>query len=117
MSAFTAAATNARAPRVLLKSASSKTDNVVHMILTGPTSYDNPGGSALDFGNTFGLIGHGKTTPDQPTAVYIGASSGGHVAWYDLVNKKITVWNGTTQIANAVNLSTFTFPVTIYWGN
>lgn len=116
MGAFTAALTNARAPRTVLKTASSKTDNVVHGVLTGSASYATSG-DTINFGSLFGLIGHGKTTPDQPTAVYFSPSSGGHNAFWDSVNNKVTVWNGTTQIANATNLSTFTFPCTIYWGN
>lgn len=115
MGAFSAALTSARAPRTAMKSASGKTDNVVHAVLTGPASYDTSG-SAIDFGTLFGLIGHGKTVPDQPTAVYFSPASGGHSAWWDSANKKVWVFNGTTQIAGATNLSTFTFPCTIYWG-
>lgn len=116
MGAFTAALTNARAPRTVLKTASSKTDNVVHGVLTGSASYATSG-DTINFGSLFGLIGHGKTTPDQPTAVYLFPSSGGHSASWDSVNNKILVWNGTTQIANATNLSTFTFPFMAVWGN
>lgn len=117
MGAFTAALTNARAPRVLLKSASSKTDNVVHAVLTGSSSYAT-NGDTINFGSTFGLIGHGKATPDQPTAIYFSPSSGGHLAWWDSTNNKVKVFvSGGTEVTNATNLSTFTFPCTIYWGN
>jgi hypothetical protein len=40
----------------------------------------------------------------------------GHHAYLDRTNKKITVWNGTTQIANAVDLSAVVFRCTFVYG-
>ena len=114
MGAFTAALTNARAPRTSVKTASTLTDTVVHGVLTGSSSYAT-NGDTINFGSAFGLIGHGKTTPDQPTAIYFSPSSGGHSAWWDKANGKVKVFNGTTEIANTTNLSTFTFPFTAYF--
>jgi hypothetical protein len=115
MGAFTAALTSARAPRMSLKTASSGTANMVHAVLTGSASYAT-NGDTINFGSSFGLIGNGKTTPDQPTAIIFSPSSGGHSAWWDKTNNKVKVFNGTTEIANTTNLSTFTFPAVLFFG-
>jgi len=114
MGNFAAALTNARPPRTAIKTASSATEIMVHAVLTGSGSYAT-NGDTINFGSSFGLIGHGKTTPDQPTAIYFSPSSGGHSAFYDKANNKVKVFNGTTEIANTTSLSAFTFPCIIFF--
>lgn len=88
---------------------------VRYVDITGPASYTT-GGEALSAADlkaltspTYGAIGD-IIQLDAET------STGGHAVALDRANSKIMYFNGTTQIANAVNLSAITVRAAVVYG-
>lgn len=81
-------------------------ERVAYVDITGPASYTSPGGEALSAADIVKLCG-GKAGAVIGDIVQLDAepSTAGHTLVLDRANSKIKYFNGTTEIANAVNLS------------
>lgn len=95
-----------------VRKASEGSVRVNYVDITGPASYTT-GGETLSASDINSLVGHAGSLIGDLT--YFGAepTSGGHTLVLDRTNSKILYFNGTTQIANTTNLSTFTARVRV----
>jgi hypothetical protein len=85
---------------------------VNYVDITGPASYTT-GGEALSQSDLNALVGDVGVKIGDLNHFDAEVTSGGHTLFLDRTNSKILFWNGTTQIANATNLSTFTSRVRV----
>lgn len=93
------------------KRANCGSEHVRYVDITGPASYTT-GGEALSAADLSKLIGTGAVIGDID---YFGAEvpTTGQTLVLDRTNSKVMYFNGTTQIANATNLSAVTARVRI----
>jgi hypothetical protein len=75
--------------------------------ITGPASYTT-GGEALTQANLNALVGDVGSVIGDLNHFDAEVTSGGHTLYLNRATSKIQFFNGTTEIANATNLSTFT---------
>lgn len=80
--------------------------------VVGPASYTT-GGEALATADLVKLVGKPGAVIGDIVLFNDETTNGGHRLFLDRTNSKVMYWNGTTQIANATNLSTFTARVGI----
>lgn len=72
--------------------------------VTGPASYTT-GGEALTQANLNVLVGQPGSKIGDIQGFQAENSVLGHIVVLDRANSKVMYWDGTTQIANATNLS------------
>ncbi len=72
--------------------------------ITGPASYAT-GGEALSQGDLNKLLGEAGSKIGDITRLDAETGTAGHSVVLDRANSKVLYFNGTTQIAAAVNLS------------
>lgn len=89
----------------------------VYCDVTGPASYA-AGGEVLSQADLNQLVGKpgariGDIIEFAAEATGTNGTLGGHALILDRTNSKIAYFNGTTQIAGATNLSTFTSRVAV----
>lgn len=80
--------------------------------ITGPASYTT-GGEALSQSDLNKLTGRPGAKIGELASFAAENSTGGHAAVLDRANSKVMYFNGTTQIANATNLSAVTVRVSV----
>ena len=79
-------------------------EQVIVADITGPASYTT-GGEALSQSDLNRLLGRPGGRIGEIEIADFEPSTGGHSLVLDRANSKVMYFNGTTQIANATNLS------------
>lgn len=84
--------------------------------ITGPASYTSPGGETLSSSDLKALTDADRGTIGDIMQFDAEPSTGGHTVVLDRANSKVKYYNGTTEIANAVNLSAVTVRCAVVYG-
>lgn len=85
---------------------------VNYVDITGPASYTT-GGEALSASDLKSLIGDVNALIGDINHFDAEVTGGGHTLFLNRATSKVQFFNGTTEIANATNLSTFTSRVRV----
>jgi hypothetical protein len=90
-------------------------ERVRYVDITGPASYTT-GGEALSASDLKALTDTDRGVIGDILQFDAESSTGGHTLVLDRTNSKIMYFNGTTQIANATNLSAVTVRAAVVYG-
>lgn len=74
--------------------------------ITGSASYANPGGDTISASGIETIMGTNVNDLTYADQIIISPANTGHNVWIDVTTAKVKFFNGTTEIANAVPLST-----------